>query len=93
MAVVVGIVYGLPIEPRFFAQSIQCLSSTVMVMMSSMLFYIVNKIYEYYEARSAISLFQINEFFSHHFRGFKIEIFDPHNVRNPIRSPDLSNEY
>ena len=32
-----------------------------------MLFSIVNKIYEYYEARSAISLFRINELFSHPF--------------------------
>ena len=32
-----------------------------------MLFSIVNEFYEYYEARSAISLFQMNEFFSHIF--------------------------
>ena len=57
------------------------------------LFFIVNGIYEYHKARSAIILFQMNELFSHHFRGFKIEIFDPRNVRNPIRFPDLSNEY
>ena len=60
---------------------------------SYLLFYIVNEIYEYYEARSAISLFQMKEFFSHHFRGFKLEIFDPHNSLNPIRFPTLSNKY
>ena len=58
-----------------------------------LLFSIVNEIYEYYEARSAISLFQINKLFSHHFRGFKLEIFDPSNSCNPIRFPALSNEY
>ena len=54
-----------------------------------MLFSIVNEIYEYYKAQSAISLFQINELFSQHFWGFKLEIFNPRNVRNPIRFPDL----
>ena len=54
---------------------------------------IVNEIYEYYEARSAISLFQMNEFFSRHFWGFKIKIFDPRNVRKPIRSLCISNDY
>ena len=58
-----------------------------------LLFSIVNKIYEYYDARSAISLFQMNKLFSHHFRGSKLEIFDPRNVRKRIRFPDLSNKY
>ena len=58
-----------------------------------LLFYIVNEIYEYYEARSAISLFQMNELFSHHFRGSKLKIFDPRNVGKPIIFPDLSNKY
>ena len=58
-----------------------------------MLFSIVNEIYEYYKARSAISLFQMNELFSHHFWGSKLEIFDPRNVRKPICFPDLFNEY
>ena len=58
-----------------------------------MLFSIVNEIYEYYKAQSAISLFQMNKLFSHHFWGFKLEIFDPHNVRKPIRFPVLSNKY
>ena len=56
-------------------------------------FSIVNEIYEHHEARSAISLFQMNELFSHHFRGFKLKIFDPRNIRNQIRFSDLSNEY
>ena len=56
-------------------------------------FSIVNEIYEHHEARSAISLFQMNELFSHHFRGFKIKISDPHNSRNPIRFTALSNAY
>ena len=60
---------------------------------SGVLFSIVNEIYEYYEAPSAISLFRINEFFSHHFWGLKLEIFDPRNVRKLIRIPYLSNEY
>ena len=60
---------------------------------SFLLFSIVNEIYEYYEARSEISLFQMNEFISHHFRGFKLKIFDPRNVRDTIRFPYLSNEY
>ena len=58
-----------------------------------MFFSIVNESYEYYDERSAISLFRINEFFSHHFWGLKLEIFDPRNVRKPIRIPYLSNEY
>ena len=60
---------------------------------SFLLFSIVNEMYEYYKARSAISLFQMNELFSHHFRGSKLEIFDPRNVRKPIIFTDLSNEY
>ena len=60
---------------------------------SFLFFSIVNEIYEYYEAQSAISLFQMNELLSHHFWGFKLEIFDPRNSRNPIISPALSNEY
>ena len=56
-------------------------------------FSIINEIYEYYEARSDISIFQLNELFSHHFWGFKLEILDPSNVRKPIRFPDLSNKY
>ena len=59
----------------------------------NLLFSIVNEIYEYDEARSVISLFQMNELFSHHFRGFKLKIFDPRNSCNPIRFPALSNEY
>ena len=51
----------------------------------NLLFYIVNEIYEYYKAQSAIGLFQMNELFSHYFRGFKLEIFDPRNSHNPIR--------
>ena len=58
-----------------------------------MLFSIINEMYEYYEAQSIISLFQMNELFSHHFRGFKLEIFDPRNVCKPILFPDISNEY
>ena len=58
-----------------------------------MLFSIVNEIYEHSEAGSAISLFQMNELFSHHFRGFKLEISDPRNSRNPFRFPALSNTY
>ena len=34
---------------------------------SFLLFSIVNEIYKYYEALSAISLFQMNELFSYHF--------------------------
>ena len=49
--------------------------------------------YEHYKAESAISLFQTNKLFSHHFRGFKLEISDPQNSRNPIRFPALSNTY
>ena len=60
---------------------------------SFLLFYFVNEIYEYYEARSDISLFQMNEFFSHHLWGFKTEIFDPRNVRIPICFTNLSNKY
>ena len=60
---------------------------------SFLFFSIVNEIYDYYEARSAISICQTNELFSHHFGGFKLEIFDPRNVRNPICFPNLSNEY
>ena len=59
----------------------------------AMLFSIVNEIYEYYEARSAISIFRMNKLFSHHFWYSKLEIFDSHNVRKPILFPDLSNEY
>ena len=40
---------------------------------SFLLFYIVNEIYEYHKAQSAISLFQMKELFSHRFRGFKLE--------------------
>ena len=57
------------------------------------LFSIVNEIYEYYEARSAISIFQMLKFFSHYFLGFKLEIFDPRNIRNPICFSALSNGY
>ena len=57
------------------------------------LFIIINEIYEYYEARSAISLFRMNELFSHHFRCSKLEVFDSRNVRKPIRFTDLSNKY
>ena len=60
---------------------------------SFLLFPNVNEIYQYYEARSAISLFRMNEFFSHHFWGLKLKIFDPCNVRKPIRIPDISNNY
>ena len=60
---------------------------------SFLLFFIVNKIYEYYEALSAISLFEMNEFFFTAFPGFQTRIFDPRNVRNPIRFTDLSNKY
>ena len=60
---------------------------------SFLLFSIDNVIYKYYEARSAIILFQMNEFFSHHFQGFKLKIFDPRNIRKPIRFPNLSNKY
>ena len=38
-----------------------------------LLFSIVNEIYDYYEALSTIILFQMNESFSQHFRGFKLE--------------------
>ena len=41
----------------------------------------------------AISLFQMSALFSHHFWGFKLEIFNRHNSRNPIRFPALSNTY
>ena len=61
--------------------------------MVCMLFSIVNEIYEYYEAQSSISLFRMNKLLSHHFWGIKIEIFDPRNVRKPIRFLDLSNKY
>ena len=57
------------------------------------LFSIVNEIYDYYKARSAISLFQMSELFSHHFQGFKLEIFHPCNIRKPIRFLDISNKY
>ena len=60
--------------------------------MQYLLFSIVNEIYEYYKARSAISLFQMNELFSHHYWGFKLEKFDPPNSCNPIRFPALSNK-
>ena len=40
---------------------------------SFLLFSVVNENYEYYEARTAIGLFQINELFSQRFRGFKLE--------------------
>ena len=59
----------------------------------NLFFSIVNEIYEYYEAQSAISLFKNNELSSHHFRGLKIEICDPCNVRKPIRFTNISNEY
>ena len=52
---------------------------------SFLLFSIVNKRYDHYEARTVIGLFWTNELFSHHFRGFKLEIFDPRNVRKPIQ--------
>ena len=58
-----------------------------------MLFSIVDEIYEYYDARGAISLFQKNDFFSHHFWGLKLEICDTRNVRKQIIFPDLSNDY
>ena len=58
-----------------------------------LLFSIVNEIYEYYKAPNAISLFQMNEFFHTIFGGFKLEIFNPRNSRNPIRFPTLSKEY
>ena len=35
----------------------------------------------------------MNELFSHHFWGSKLEISDPRNSRNPIRFPALSNTY
>ena len=60
---------------------------------SFLFFSVVNEIYDYYEAQSAIILFQINKLFSHQFWGFKLEIFDPRNVRNPINFHDLSNKY
>ena len=60
---------------------------------SFLLFSIVNEIYENYQARSSISLFLKNELFSHHYRGLKLEICDPRNVREPICFPNLSNEY
>ena len=60
---------------------------------SFLFFSIVNEIYDYYEARSAISLCQTNELFSHHFWGFKLEIFDSRNVQNLIRFSALSKEY
>ena len=59
----------------------------------NLLFSIVNEIYEYYEAQIAISLFHMKELFSHHFRGFKLEIFNPNNVRKPIFFSGISNEY
>ena len=60
---------------------------------SLLLFSIVNGICENYKARSAISLFQMNKFFSHHSRGFKLEISDKRNSCNPIRFPAISNKY
>ena len=72
--------------PRYHLCRIYCI-------IRCLLFSIVNEIYDYYEAQSAISLFQINELFSYHFWGFKLKIFYPRNVRNPIRFPDLSNKY
>ena len=40
--------------------------------------------------QSQIQMFKL---VSHHFLGFKLEIVDPHDVRNPIRFSALSNEY
>ena len=60
---------------------------------SFLFFSIVNEIYEYYKARNGIRIFQMNELFSHHLRGFKLEIFDPRKVCKPISFPGLSNEY
>ena len=54
-------------------------------LVSYLFFYNVNKIYECYEARSAFSLFKMNELFSHHFPGFNLEIYDPRTYHNPIR--------
>ena len=65
----------------------------VAILTKILLFYTVNEIYEHYEARSSISLFQINELFSRHFRSFKLEISDSCNSRNPICCPALSNTY
>ena len=53
-------------------------------------FSIVNGNFKCYEARSAISLFQMKKLFSHHFQSFKLKIFYPRNSRNPIRFPALS---
>ena len=50
-------------------------------------------IYKCYEARSAISIFQMNELFSHNFLCFKLKISDPRNSHNPIRFPALPKEY
>ena len=62
-------------------------------MIIQLLFSIVNEIYDFYEGRNAISQFQTNELFSHHFWCFKLEIFDPRNSRNPIRFTDFPSEY
>ena len=40
---------------------------------SFLFFSVVIEIYEHYEPPCAISLFQMNKLFSHHFRGFKLE--------------------
>ena len=60
---------------------------------SFLLFSIVNEFYEYYEARSAISLFLMDELFSHHFWCSKLEILYSRNVRKPIRFPGHYNKY
>ena len=55
-------------------------------------FLLLRIIYVCYEAQGAISLFQMYEFFTM-FLGFQTQIFDTRNVRDPIRSANISNEY
>ena len=47
--------------------------NTLVALNVANVFFYCYEIYEYYEAQSAISLFQMNEFFSQRFRDFKLE--------------------